>query len=428
MEPKTKLQKKIVELSGKLRPITEMQKKWAFDKCLSSYAVRLKKTLYCLECGHSWKDKSVLVTSIVGCTCPCCGKELKLNNNYRRLIIECEYFSIIEIMEGMQVVRMFFVKKTGKKRQKAIYAIDEVMQHWVNENGKVTTIAKQVRGLTQCYDSWICDSFLEIRTESYNAKLRAELAPYKVYPKMKILPVIRRNGFKGFFYSFAPHLLFSFILNDQFAETLLKTGQIDLLNYHYNNPSTVVKMWKSIKICIRKDYKIKDASDWLDYLRLLNHFGKDLHIPKYICPEDFKPAHDRIVRKKREQDRKLRLNEMRDTIEVEQKDYDKQKGKFFNIQFGDEEILIKPIKTVEEFMIEGDILDHCVFTNEYYKKVNSLILSARINNKPIETIEVLLSDSTIVQSRGIRNQPTKYHNRIINLVESNIGKHINLIS
>lgn len=428
MEPKTKYQKKIVELSSKLNPINEEQKQWAFDNCLSRYAVRSMNTLFCLECGYSWKDKSVLSSSLLGCNCPSCGAKLKLATTYKRILIESEYFGILETRGDMQVIRMFFVQKFCKKRQKAIYSAHEVMQHWVNENGKILTLSKAVRGLCQYYDSWITDTWLEIRTESYNFKLRAEISPYKIYPEKKILPLVKRNGFKSNFYGFAPQTLFSFILTDQVSETLLKSGQIDLLKHHYKDRNAILKIWNSVKICIRNNYKVKDASMWIDYLRLLEHFGKDLHSPKYLCSNNYKSAHDHLVSKKRQQDRKQRLNELREKIAVDQKEFEKQKSRFFNLKFNDGKIVIKTLQSVEEFMNEGDVLGHCVFTNEYYKKPNSLILSARIDNTPIETIEVSLSNLSIVQSRGIGNKATKYHDRIVKLVQSNIKRQIEQIA
>ena len=45
-------------------------------------------------------------------------------------------------------------------------------------------------------------------------------------------------------------------------------------------------------------------------------------------------------------------------------------------------------------------MHHCVFTNEYYLKADSLILSATIDGKRIETIEVSLKRMEVVQSRG----------------------------
>lgn len=80
------------------------------------------------------------------------------------------------------------------------------------------------------------------------------------------------------------------------------------------------------------------------------------------------------------------------------------------------------METVQEFMEEGDALKHCLFANDYHAKSDSLILSARINSKPIETIEVSLSKMKVVQSRGMQNNPTKQHDQIVALVESNMDK------
>jgi hypothetical protein len=77
------------------------------------------------------------------------------------------------------------------------------------------------------------------------------------------------------------------------------------------------------------------------------------------------------------------------------------------------------LESVEEIMQEGDIMHHCVFANEYHLKPDSLIFSACINGQRIETVEFSLSKMQVVQSRGVCNQNTEYHDRIIKLVESN---------
>ena len=46
-------------------------------------------------------------------------------------------------------------------------------------------------------------------------------------------------------------------------------------------------------------------------------------------------------------------------------------------------------------------MHHCVFTNEYYLKADSLILSATIDGKRIETIEVSLKRMEVVQSLSL---------------------------
>ncbi|EGK04386.1 PcfJ domain-containing protein, partial [Dysgonomonas mossii] len=61
---------------------------------------------------------------------------------------------------------------------------------------------------------------------------------------------------------------------------------------------------------------------------------------------------------------------------------------------------------------------HCV--GGYYSKEDSLILTACIDGKKIETIEVSLSKLQVIQSRGVCNKNTVYHNQIVQLVEKNI--------
>lgn len=79
----------------------------------------------------------------------------------------------------------------------------------------------------------------------------------------------------------------------------------------------------------------------------------------------------------------------------------------------------KPVSG-REFLKDGTELHHCVFTNEYYKKPDSLILSARINGTPIETIEVSLSKMEIVQSRGLINKPSGHNKEILQLLKKNM--------
>ena len=68
-------------------------------------------------------------------------------------------------------------------------------------------------------------------------------------------------------------------------------------------------------------------------------------------------------------------------------------------------------------ILEGRAMHHCV--GRYHTKKDSLILSATINGKRIETVEVSLSQMKVVQCRGVCNSNTEYHDRIIKLVEDN---------
>lgn len=305
----------------------------------------------------------------------------------------------------------------------AKYIGHEVMQHWIDENGNHTTMSLPVNGLSQAADSWIFSGEWKVREpRGYysSTQFRHNISPDKSFPKAGILPIFKRNGFKGNFHGVSPLVFFKELISSQHFETLLKSKQYNLLGL-CKNGGIDRRTWNSVKICIRNKYIVKDAKMWVDYLELLSFFNRDTHNAFYVCPKNLKAAHDRLVDKKREIKKKQQIEKLRAKIVKEQINYEKQKGKFFRIKFADGKLVIKTLESVEEFMKEGDELKHCVFTNEYYKKPDSLILSARINNKPVETVEVSLKTFDVVQSRGLRNNPTEYHDQIVNIVRQNIG-------
>lgn len=104
---------------------------------------------------------------------------------------------------------------------------------------------------------------------------------------------------------------------------------------------------------------------WCDLVRLLRHFGKDIHCPKYVCPTDLKKAHDLLVRKREEQIERERAEQRREQLVKDEKNYLKSKGKFFGLVFTDNLILVKVIESVAEMQLEGKLMHHCV--GGYYK-------------------------------------------------------------
>ena len=82
-------------------------------------------------------------------------------------------------------------------------------------------------------------------------------------------------------------------------------------------------------------------------------------------------------------------------------------------------IIVKVLESIDEYYSEGKAQNICVFGSEYYKKADTLILSARIGGEIIETVEVDLRTLKVVQCHGKYNQDTEYHKRIIDLVNKN---------
>jgi hypothetical protein len=434
MKPKTKLQIEIVGLSKKLPKITEAQANWGYKKLFLNYASQLNKNIYCLECGHKWKqDFQQWQNEIVTTICPECNSNLNMfthNGNCRKT----EYFSVITTKGDYQVQRIIMIHKDMKKKIKAKTSFIEVLQHWIGVDGRKTTLSLAVTGMSIYYDKWIYGSGMEIRGKSQNSHLRDNLSIDNIYPRMKIQPLIRRNGFNGKFHTIPPFKIFSLLLKENLFEILLKNNQISAAKYlanSYNQKMGIVskEYIEPLKTIIRKNYIINDFSIWKDYIKLLIYFRRDIKNEKYVCPLDLNKEHNKLVEKKRNHQKKMNFEKLKSEIKVFQKSYHQQKKDFFNLKFEKENIAITPIKTVKDFMYEGDVLEHCLFANEYFKKENSLILSARVNNIITETIEIKLDILKVNQCRGRKNKPTEYHDQILELMNSSlpeIEKVINL--
>lgn len=414
MKAKNKFQQQIVEASKTLPAITKAQAQWGYENAIEHIGQRSEKgNITCTKCGHSWQGTGYLVDTLTDCNCPNCKTKLAVKTAKKRVFEGSYYMTIITAHKGYQVLRTVMIKCIAKVGKPSEYTHSEVMQRWIAPNGKYCTFSRlrQTMG-TMYYDSWIFHSTLELRQENdvYNRIFTGE-----VYPRQKLIPEIERTGYKKALYGQKPLDMFRTLLTDSRAETLLKTGQTNLLKRIMDiGWKNIDKYWQSIRICIRNGYAIKDATLWCDYIDNLRFFGKDLHNAKYVCPTNLHAEHDRYMRKKAKADAQQELEKQ---LEKEA-EYREAKAKFFGLMFSDGLISIRVLESVADIVLEGKVMHHCV--GSYHSKPDSLILSACIDGQRIETIEVSLSQLKVIQSRGVCNKNTEHHSRIIKLVESNI--------
>ena len=432
MKPKTRIQKEVARLSANLHPISATQIDWAYRHCVEHIGYRTKKgNITCSDCGHEWHSNNGLCDSLDGCTCPQCRAELKVWDTRKRTHKETQYFSVVTTCKGYQLIRVAQVRCESRKGEPMKFYCHEVVQRWISPKGIITDMAL-LRGFSFCYcDVWALDSGMEVRP--HNSLYDDVVAWGNVYPNMKILPQLRRNGFKGDFHGISPVRLFKALLSDPRIETLMKGGEIEDMKYFLFNPMIADECWASYLIAKRHKYQIHNLSMWCDYLRMLKKLGQDLRNPKNICPEDFMAAHDKATRKieaihekerierqrrweieKREREQQRQLQRKKDA-----EDFIANKSKFFGLVITDEEIIVKVLESIDEYYNEGKTQNICVFGSEYYKKADTLILSARIGGEIIETVEVDLRTFKVVQCHGKYNQDTEYHERIIDLVNKN---------
>lgn len=413
MKPRNKFEKAVLAQSKSLRPITKAQKVWAFRECIDHYAYRLPKgRTTCMDCGHSW----IMAEQTENCTCPKCRAKLKVQTTFDRKLQQKQYFTVLTTSGEYQVLRMYLLIAEMEKGCKAKPYALEIGHYWWNGQGRMAVVAIQ-RVLGRYIDTFSFGSPLAIRMDN-DAYRHIAYAP--IYPKFKATDILRRNGFDGDLHDIVPTRLIPALLSDSRAETLFKAGQYPMLRHYLQSSFDIGQYWASIKICIRNGYTIADGSMWRDTIDLLRHFGKDTNSPKYVCPTDLKTEHDKLAEKKRKQKEQEQLAERRQEAVKHEKEYRKLKGCFFGIAFTDGILHIHVLESVAEFAEEGTAMHHCVWSNNYYLKKDSLILSATIDGKRIETIEVSLKTFEVVQSRGVCNSNTEYHDRIISLVNDNI--------
>lgn len=430
MIPKTEIQLKVTELAKKMPSLSVNQLNHAYT-CIDKLAYVTSKRTACLSCGQLMQTP-INIGNKVKCTG--CNSILKVVKTKYLKNSQEETYAIITRVKTFQVIRFFKISSTERVGSKAIISLKEIIQHWISPNGNI-----EMYGLIQTF-SFYSTSFtgnMELRNiKNFN---KYNFIPKKVYPKKNIIPELKRAGFKGQNLNLSYAKFCKLLLTNPKVETLLKSNQTSLLKYAVTYYiADIEKHWNTLKICIRHNYKIDDVNLYIDYLSFLKDLDKDLKNPKNVCPLNLNLAHHEtmILRNKKNQkqldiERKKSYYDAINNTDVnlecfleEQEAYALAKTPYFNLKFEDKELKIEVFKTVKDIYNEGIILQHCVYSKEYYKNEKSLLLSATVNGTPIETVEFDLDKMIIVQSRGYKNNSSAYNKLIDNLINKNINRII----
>ena len=420
MKPRTKLEKQVDKLFRTLPPMTEAQHRWAFAKVFAHEAYWWDE-MWCSECGNVMPrtDSARLVDLLDDeVTCPKCGARLKVVRSRKRKFKEREWVTVLTTCMGMQVARSWQIERVGAKGCETYKRAFEVVQLWLNEDGERCVVAcnRNMHGFCDC---WVPGTMSIKRPQPYANHYDWQGV---TYPRRRVLPSILKRGWRN-----VPHVvdieLMQLLLKTPRAETLIKAGQLDMVRYMVARNWRAKDEWHAVKIALRRDYIVRDASVWVDYLHMLTELGKDTHNPKLVCPADLDKAHaaaQRKVERKRNEERKRMLREQ---IASEEPAYKQSKGIYLALVIKGSGITIRPLQSVAEFAEEGEKMHHCVFERDYYKRDDALILTARdAEGKRIETIEYNLDTHKVVQSRGVCNSKTKRHDEIVRLMRGSVNK------
>lgn len=426
MKPRNKRDRRILELSQSLPPLSTTEYREAFLKVVPHIAKYSSKKEYtCLDCGHTWsgQEREEVV-------CPHCSATLKVDKSRKWNFYGKYYFSTVTTCCEYQVLRIYFLEYRLRRGKPASCWVNEAFQRWISEDGNSVIVGRARNSFPSPYcDNWAWGSDMEIRTES----MGHSVVPYDVVGLVPVIPALRRNGFNGDFHDCPPYSLIRGLLTDNKIETLWKIKRYTLTYYALTQPYLFNQYWSSIKVAIRHKYRITDPSMWMDLVQVLGRMGKDILNPRYICPKNLKKEHDYWVIKQnayweREQRRRERERQLTEeqrylknlkSVAKDEAAYRKAKQKFFDLKFTDGELVVKPLQSVREFVEEGHTMHHCVFANKYFQKSDALILHALVDNATVATIEISLSSLSIIQCRGPHNQKPAMYDRIISLIKKN---------
>lgn len=426
MRARSKNEKEIERLSSRVRPLTTAQKQEAFT--IAGEIVATKKEAWCTSCGHVWQDSEVWKKSTGKKThvCPHCGRRFSVIYGPRTTKREDKYYyERLEVVGGYNVQRMFFVRRVSTRGYPFFGVeirepmrkpfIDEVFRVWISKDGSTTVVAKNVH-----MNSWYCDIWnFDSEMTFHRWHDRYWVGGY-LGKGAKILPEARKRGLTRVDDNFCIFDQLRSALTDPLSEILLKRGYRNLFLDRLRSGSKLRHApWEALNVATRHGYKFKDIDTWCDYIEDLQQLGLDIHSPHYVCPEDLGRIHLQM------QARRARKTTKKEDIakaEKENSKYLETFSKFFGMEFKSGDLTIRPFRSVREVLDEGNHLGHCVFRNGYYKNKTILLLTARVEGKRAETVEVSLAEFKILQSRGYGNQPTAFHRRIEGLVNRNMDR------
>lgn len=408
MKPRNKTEREVVKLSDRIPELSDKQREWAIKTCISE------------DDAYKYSDRFSR-----GC------------------------FYLVCTFKGWQVLRYFQVRvkfRFHKIVNEKIY-FKECMQQWMKD-GKYVFLARQR------INGYITDAFrssgkLEVRTHT----------------AWSYLGDPREIGFDGVYYASVQDrykyalrdfekkipvdYIFRSVNANSFNETLMRRDVEMWRTCKYHEAVFDRVKMSAVKIIVRhgKSSYLYESL-WWDMLDSIIYLKKDVRNPSIVCPENLHEAHDKWLRaannkKKKMEDRmtklrliaeeKMQLRYLEQAAKAEEENkkkaealaniYVARRKQFFDIDIKEGAIDIQVLKSVQEFFEEGKEMGHCVFRNGYYdvnSKPNCLILSAKVNGQRMETIEVNLSDVTVVQCQGHGNINSAFHDTILKLINDNL--------
>lgn len=445
---KTQARKEVCELSKQLQGLTYEQTEFCNTHYFRGehhiYHLKSGNRAWCTYCGetgfHVDKDSETA-------TCPHCGHTFKSQTStsttfgrggvfgYSAIFCTMGDWQIIRYICSVGYSRMgkYDVEKGWQRGYVGHYNF-EFLRKWINvKTGIVVTERTNVKMCANYLDQpyayseypWVT------KQETY---WTSEWFRTFVHPNGQIHKELRKKGLtlKRISEHNESSILISLVCNNPYAETLLKKRQNYLLDYwasyHVFNQyggvgeDTFARFKDSIRIALKHGVKFGKSRirvrDYMDYLKELEYLNLDIRSPHYLCPKNFRKAHSETSARVQKIKEQIRERERREKAKKDEKKLQERVAPYKDLCLQGFGLEIRPLTTVDEFFAEGKAMHHCVAG--YYDKEGILILSARMNGERVETIELRISDWSVIQSRGLQNKATSHHSDILQLMKQSI--------
>lgn len=433
MKPKTKEQEKIVKLSHKCGGLTPRQEAYAKRHCFTEYILESRGTCVCTACKHTWHIQD---TSTNELKCPHCGKTLKVIHHSRKINLS-SYFAVLTTKANIQVVMWYQVERAVSKTEDK-FTFTCVGSEWITAKGKRYCISLRRFAMFYGREGWIKESEMELREKNVFAKAIWASAVFVT----RVLPLVKRNGFKRTSeLDWAVSDVIYLLLNNSAFESWFKVGHYGVcyewIALHMSNPHIAKQDWAMtsgeltlIKLANRKHVVFDTLEKWRDYqdyIKDLVYMNQDIHNPKILFPDNFQAVHQELSERadrKRQRDAEI-IRRQRNIEQMERKAKKDSQIKawvskyaqcFGNMRLTSGNFTILPLVSIHDFENEAAHMHHCIAT--YYGKLDTLLLSIEHDNNKCETAEIsLVNGGHIVQCRGVNNQPSEFHNDILDILK-----------
>ncbi len=214
---------------------------------------------------------------------------------------------------------------------------------------------------------------------------------------------------------------------DHRLETLLINGHYDTV-VRFLRRSGEVEYWTQCKMAMRRGYEMTDL--WFDHLDTMSRLGMDVTQADLIFPDDLEKVHEQQLRALERLNKKQMLENKIKADLAKLPEYNRKYAAAMQkriMRYGDVEVTapgirIVPLKTIREFADEGTAMSHCLYSSEYFKVSDYLVMSARDESgKRLETVTISIREKKVIACLGAHNKFSSCHNRILYMVNKSMA-------